>query len=61
MTPAIYFATLWTLPATFTFNVAEGGKVTASGAFWCCALGLWSGLIIGLITEYYTSGSQPPV
>lgn len=57
MTPAIYFATLWTLPPTFTFNVVEGGKVTAAGAFWCCALGLWSGLIIGLITEYYTSGS----
>ena len=61
MTPAIYFATLWTLPPTFTFNVAEGGNVTSAGAFWCCALGLWSGLIIGLITEYYTSGSNAPV
>ena len=39
----------------------EGGYVTPMRAFFCSALGLWSGLIIGLTTEYYTSGSHEPV
>ena len=30
-------------------------------AFICTALGLWSGLIIGVITEYYTSTNYHPV
>lgn len=30
-------------------------------AFWCVATGLWAGLIIGLITEYYTSNTYEPV
>jgi len=30
-------------------------------AFWCCVLGLWSGYIIGYMTNYYTSGSYQPV
>ena len=30
-------------------------------AFICCAIGLWSGLAIGITTEYYTSGSHAPV
>jgi inorganic pyrophosphatase len=29
--------------------------------FWCIACGLWSGLIIGLTTEYYTSAAFAPV
>jgi inorganic pyrophosphatase len=30
-------------------------------AFYCCVFGLVSGLVIGLITEFYTSKSQAPV
>lgn len=30
-------------------------------AFWCVVLGLWSGYIIGFMTNYYTSGSYAPV
>jgi inorganic pyrophosphatase len=61
MTPAIWLAAILCLPETFTFNVLEGGHVTATRAFICAALGLWSGLAIGITTEYYTSGSHAPV
>ena len=61
MTPAIWLAAILCLPETFTFNVLEGGHVTATRAFICAALGLWSGLAIGITTEYYTSGSHGPV
>ena len=29
--------------------------------FFCCASGLWAGLIIGYLTEYYTSNHYQPV
>jgi Na+/H+-translocating membrane pyrophosphatase len=29
--------------------------------FFCVAAGLWGGLIIGLVTEYYTSNRFTPV
>jgi len=62
MTPCLYVIALACLPATFTFpGVSEGGNVTSFNAFICAALGLWSGLLIGLITEYYTSFSYTPV
>ena len=61
MTPAIWIAAQTCLPDHFSFNVVEGGHVTPARAFFCAALGLWSGLIIGLTTEYYTSGSHGPV
>ena len=58
MTPALYYLTIMCLPATFNFpNVVEGGKLTQFKAWACTAIGLWSGLAIGLITEYYTSSS----
>ena len=31
------------------------------GPFWAIVIGLIAGIIIGLITEYYTSGGRPPV
>ena len=62
MTPCLYFASVQCLPDEFYFRkVAEGGDVTAFSAFMCTALGLWSGLIIGLVTEYYTSTEYAPV
>lgn len=29
--------------------------------FFCVAVGLWGGLVIGLVTEYYTSNRFQPV
>ncbi|KAG8091478.1 hypothetical protein GUJ93_ZPchr0012g21884 [Zizania palustris] len=31
------------------------------GLFFCVAIGLWAGLIIGFVTEYYTSNAYNPV
>lgn len=62
MSPILYALAMNCLPANFTFpEAAEGGNVTNLYAFICALVGLWSGLIIGLITEYYTSGSYQPV
>lgn len=58
MTPVVWGLSSWCLPAKF---VVEKKEVQ----WWYCALsitlGLWSGLIIGLVTEYYTSYSYRPV
>lgn len=52
------------LPPTFSFYswsetlgvyVQTGTTVTQWQAFFCVASGLWSGLIIGYVTEIYTS------
>ena len=61
MTPVLYGLAITCLPVQFRFPVEEGWKVTQNKAFICTALGLWSGLIIGVITEYYTSTNYWPV
>lgn len=62
MTPLLYLAAVWCLPAHFEFpKVEEGRKVLNFYAFICTAIGLWSGLAIGLFTEYYTSTNFAPV
>lgn len=61
MTAAIYPLTFF-LPESFTF--VEGTSTTTCtpiGAYICVILGLWSGLIIGYVTEVYTSNSYSPV
>merc|ERR1719486_816722 len=60
MTPAVIGLSYTCLPLVFVLG--EGfGQVK----WWYCALsiclGLWSGLIIGYMTEYYTSHSYTPV
>ena len=58
MTAALYPLTINILPQEFTIAVAgqaEPLKCSAIKAFICVASGLWSGLIIGYITEYFTS------
>jgi len=60
MTPALYFAAVWTLPASFSF-AGQPHAVRPLYAFTCTALGLWSGLCIGYLTEYYTSSTYAPV
>jgi inorganic pyrophosphatase len=58
MTPVSIALSYVCLPTSFTFGA---GIVQ----WWYCALsiclGLWSGLIIGYMTEYYTSHSYTPV
>lgn len=54
--------TMYVLPAKFSFVEASGDdlEVTRWGAFGCIMFGLWSGMIIGFITEYYTSNAFRP-
>merc|ERR1719192_1689927 len=58
MTPAVIFLSITCLPSEFQMNGLEVH-------WWHCALsvglGLWSGLAIGYVTEYYTSHSYQPV
>jgi len=59
-TPLIYLAAAWSLPASFKVGLAMTSitPLTACVPVW---LGLWSGLIIGYTTEYFTSHSYHPV
>jgi len=60
MTPAVVGLSYVCLPAEFNLDAGH-----ATVKWWQCAvcimLGLWSGLIIGFVTEYYTSHSYEPV
>jgi H+-translocating diphosphatase len=49
------------LPDAFTMTDYETYICTPWKAFGCVACGLWAGLIIGYITEVYTSSSYSPV
>jgi len=60
MTPVVVTLSFYCLPAEFVME-KDGAQVK----WWYCALsvmlGLWSGLLIGYVTEYYTSHSYKPV
>ncbi len=50
------------LPEEFTFNEGDATLVcTPWKAYGCIVCGLWSGFIIGYVTEIYTSASYSPV
>ena len=55
---AAYFLTQWTLPASFALL---GATYTSMGVFYTIITGLAGGILIGLITEYYTSSANSPV
>merc|ERR1719329_768617 len=57
-TPVVIGLGLWCLPEKFSL---PSGEATPWGCIISVLLGLWSGLIIGLVTEYYTSHSYSPV
>merc|ERR1719515_250287 len=60
MTPVVYYLSKYCLPEVFSMGV--GFEHVQS--YYCAIsilLGLWSGLIIGYVTEYYTSHSYTPV
>lgn len=59
MTPMIFVCTQTCLPETFSIATYEAVRNYHIGI--CVSLGLWSGLIIGYITEYFTSYSYSPV
>jgi inorganic pyrophosphatase len=62
MTPASYILTMLSLPSEFTGLFADASVVAKSWhIFVCVASGIWGGLIIGLVTEYYTSNTYEPV
>jgi len=64
MLPAVYFASVSYLPETFEIRAAVGNEMIQLhpwSAFVCVGAGAVGGLIIGLITEYYTSHSYAPV
>ncbi|MBL7998745.1 MAG: V-type H(+)-translocating pyrophosphatase [Candidatus Kapabacteria bacterium] len=54
----LYPITMNMLPESF---MIDNVSYTNSGVFWALAAGLLSGLLIGLITEYYTSHRYKPV
>merc|ERR1719174_3061768 len=60
MTPVCILLSYYCLPAEFSM-----GAGFEHVSWWACAtsimLGLWSGLAIGFVTEYYTSHSYTPV
>lgn len=64
MTPIIFLLCIYFFPATFTIGTVKQGNLKTVKNWYifitvCC--GLWSGLVIGVITEYYTSHSYSPV
>ena len=58
MLAATFLVTKWILPTDWTFNGVEYGSM---GVFWAVLFGLASGLLIGIITEFYTGTGTRPV
>ena len=58
MAVVMYFVTIAMIPDSF---VIDGATYSAMGVYWCFLSGLASGLAVGLLTEYYTSGDYKPV
>ena len=59
-----YFIITWMLPATWTFTDTLYGverTITANGVFFATIIGLVSGLLVGIVTEYYTGTGKKPV
>ncbi|MEM7707115.1 MAG: V-type H(+)-translocating pyrophosphatase [Pseudomonadota bacterium] len=58
MAIAMYFVTMQLVPAEFAI---AGENYTNLGVYLCFLTGLIAGLVVGLLTEYYTSDSYGPV
>jgi H+-translocating diphosphatase len=64
MIPSVYVAAIFYLPSEFTLESTVGKRVLTLHpweAWLCIVMGAVGGLIIGLVTEYYTSHSYAPV
>jgi K(+)-stimulated pyrophosphate-energized sodium pump len=61
---ASWFIIQWMLPETWQYNDLLYGDVrtmTATGVFIATIIGLVAGLMVGLVTEYYTGTGKKPV
>ncbi len=58
MLVATWLVVSWMLPASWTAGETE---YTSMGVFWAVIFGLAAGLLIGLITEFYTGTGTKPV
>ncbi len=58
MAVVMYFVTMQMVPSTFDI---AGQEYTNSGVYYCFLTGLVAGLLVGLMTEYYTSHAYAPV
>ena len=66
---ASYFIIVWMLPAEWWFkdplyaweDPEKGNHYTAVGIFWATVIGLVGGVLVGLVTEYYTGMGKKPV
>lgn len=64
MAVLFYFVIVWMLPERWTQSGVGGAifsEYTAVGVYWAVLIGLIAGVLIGLITEYYTSTKSSPV
>ena len=66
LTPAIVLLSIFALPDNFSFVTGTGNtqkvyKSTKYGVMVCCLVGLYAGLLIGLVTDYFTSHAYSPV
>jgi K(+)-stimulated pyrophosphate-energized sodium pump len=69
MIVASYFIITWMLPAEWWFkdplyaweDPEKGNHYTAIGVFWATVIGLVGGVLVGLVTEYYTGTGKKPV
>ncbi len=55
---ATYGIVQWIMPDSWTY---KGITYNAMGVFWAVIIGLASGILIGLVTEYYTGTGTRPV
>ena len=62
LTPVIIIISLYTLPNEFSFQSWDSNKPDmvchAWGAIICLLCGLWAGLLIGFVTDYFTSNKH---
>lgn len=58
MLAATYGIVMWMLPESWTMN---GTTFTPMSIFWAVIIGLVAGLLIGIVTEFYTGTGTKPV
>ncbi|NBC19421.1 MAG: V-type H(+)-translocating pyrophosphatase, partial [Bacteroidetes bacterium] len=58
-----FFIIRWIMPGAWdaTTPIVGAFSYTATGVFWAVLIGLAAGVLIGLVTEYYTSTENRPV
>ncbi len=64
MIVAMYFIIEWILPSSWTYKDALYGTtytITSTGIFIATVIGLVAGVLIGIVTEYYTGTYKKPV